>query len=158
MESLRKAGCEYMSARRGTPKNRGGCGRVGSVHLAERPRRWHSKRVVDASPLSGEFLTVPDLVELFDISPGKVHRLIEERHLAAVRIDGVLRVPAEFVRDAEPLPALRGTLIVLADAGFSEEEQVEWLLSENEELRARPIDVLLSGSKSAVRRAAQSLF
>lgn len=147
-----------MSARRGTPKNRGRCGRVGSVNLAERPRRWHSGRVVDASPLSGEFLTVPDLVELFDISPGKVHRLIEERHLAAVRIDGVLRVPAEFVRDVEPLPALRGTLIVLADAGFSEEEQVEWLLSENEELRARPIDVLLSGSKSAVRRAAQSLF
>lgn len=147
-----------MSARRGTPKNRGRCGRVGSVRLAERPRRWHSGRVVDASPFSGEFLTVPDLVELFDISPGKVHRLIEERHLAAVRIDGVLRVPAEFVRDAEPLPALRGTLIVLADAGFSEEEQVEWLLSENEELRARPIDVLLSGSKSAVRRAAQSLF
>ena len=147
-----------MSARRGTPKNRGRGGRVGSVRLAERPRRWHSGRVVDASPLSGEFLTVPDLVELFDISPGKVHRLIEDRHLAAIRIDGVLRVPAEFVRDAEPLPALRGTLIVLADAGFSEEEQVEWLLSENEELRARPIDVLLSGSKSAVRRAAQSLF
>lgn len=113
--------------------------------------------MVDALPFDGEFLTIPDLVEMLGISPGKVHRLIEERHLAAVRVDGVVRVPAEFLRDDEPLPALRGTLILLADAGYSDEETVAWLLGDNDELGRRPIEVLRAGNKSAVRRAAQSL-
>ncbi|WP_024355682.1 Rv2175c family DNA-binding protein [Leucobacter chironomi] len=103
------------------------------------------------------FLTMPDLVEIFDLAPGKIHRLIEDHHLAAVRIDGVLSVPAEFVQDGHPLPPLRGTILVLRDAGFSNEETVAWLLSPNEELGERPIDSLLAGRKSAVRRATQAL-
>ncbi|UOQ58342.1 Rv2175c family DNA-binding protein [Leucobacter allii] len=104
-----------------------------------------------------EFLTIPELVERFELTPGKIHRLIEDRHLAAVRVDGVLRVPAEFVLDDHPLPPLRGTLLVLLDAGFSEEEAVAWLLAENEELGERPVAALRAGRKSAVRRATQSL-
>ncbi len=100
---------------------------------------------------------MPDLVEIFDLAPGKIHRLIEDHHLAAVRIDGVLSVPAEFVQDGHPLPPLRGTILVLRDAGFSNEETVAWLLSPNEELGERPIDSLLAGRKSAVRRATQAL-
>ena len=103
------------------------------------------------------FLTVPELVELFGLTPGKIHRLIEDHHLAAVRVDGVLRVPAEFVQDDHPLPPLRGTVLVLLDAGFSNEEAVAWLLAPNDELGERPIDSLRAGRKSAVRRATQSL-
>lgn len=103
------------------------------------------------------FLTVPELVELFDLTPGKIHRLIEDHHLAAVRVDGVLRVPAEFVQDGHPLPPLRGTILVLLDAGFSNDEAVSWLLSVNDELGERPIDALRAGRKSAVRRATQAL-
>ena len=104
-----------------------------------------------------EYLTIPDLVELLEMSQSKVRRLIEDHHLAAVRVDGVLRVPSEFVRDNEPLPSLRGTLMALIDAGFSEEESVAWLLQTNEELGQRPIAALRAGNKSAVRRATQSL-
>lgn len=104
-----------------------------------------------------QFLTVPDLVELFGASPGKIHRLIEEHHLAEVRIDGVRKVPAEFVLDGAPLSSLRGTLLTLLDAGFSEEEAVAWLLAENEELGERPVEALRAGRKSGVRRATQGL-
>ncbi|WP_449277165.1 Rv2175c family DNA-binding protein [Leucobacter sp. GX24907] len=103
------------------------------------------------------FLTVPDLVELLGVSPGKIHRLIEERHVAEVRIDGVRKIPAEFVKDGEPLPSLRGTLLTLLDAGFAEEEAVAWLLADNDELGERPIDALRAGRKSGVRRATQGL-
>ncbi|MBL3687261.1 DNA-binding protein [Leucobacter zeae] len=102
-------------------------------------------------------LTIPDLVERFQLPPGKLHRLIEDHHLAAVRIDGVVQVPAMFVQDDHPLPPLRGTLLVLLDAGFSNDEAVSWLLSDNDELGERPIDSLVAGRKSAVRRATQSL-
>nr|WP_237465487.1 Rv2175c family DNA-binding protein [Leucobacter luti] len=97
------------------------------------------------------------MVELFALTPGKIRRLIEDHQLAAVRVDGVLCVPTEFVQDDHPLPPLRGTLLVLLDAGFSDDEAVEWLMTENEELGERPIDSLLAGRKSAVRRATQAL-
>ncbi|WP_442918777.1 Rv2175c family DNA-binding protein [Leucobacter sp. USHLN153] len=102
-------------------------------------------------------LRIPDLVERLGVTPGRLHRLIEDRHLASVRIDGIVQVPAEFLQGDEPLPPLRGTLLVLQDAGFSQEEAVIWLLSENEELGERPIDSLQAGRKSAVRRATQAL-
>ena len=69
-----------------------------------------------------EWLTVPDLVEILDLSPSRVRRLIDDHQLLAGRIDGVLKVPAIFLRDGEPLSELQGTVTVLSDAGFSDEE------------------------------------
>ena len=104
-----------------------------------------------------QYLTIPDLVERFGLPVGKIHRLIEDHHLAAIRVDGVLSVPAEFVQGDQPLAPLRGTLLVLLDAGFANDEAVAWLLAENDELGERPVDSLRAGRKSAVRRATQSL-
>ncbi|MCX7521499.1 Rv2175c family DNA-binding protein [Microbacterium sp. STN6] len=106
---------------------------------------------------SRTWLTVPDLVELLSLTPGRVRRLIEDRHLAGARIDGVLKVPADFVRDGQPLPELRGTLILLGDDGFSDEEAVAWLLEPEASLGVAPIDALRSGRKAEVRRVAQAL-
>lgn len=104
-----------------------------------------------------EYLTIPDLVELFGSSVGKVHRLIEDHYLAAVKIDGVTKVPAEFILDGDVLPSLRGTLLTLHDCGFTDAEAVRWLLEQNDELGERPISSLRDGRKSAVRRATQGL-
>lgn len=100
---------------------------------------------------------MPELVERLGRSPGKIHRLIEEHQLAAVRIDGVLQVPEALLEDDEPLKPLRGTLLVLLDAGFSEDEAVTWLFADNPELGSTPVQALRDGRKSAVRRATQSL-
>ena len=103
------------------------------------------------------YLTVPELVERWQITPSRLRRMIDDHYLAAVRIDGVLRIPAEFVAGDEPLSSLRGTLLALHDAGFSGDEAVAWLLTENDELGERPIAALNAGRKSAVRRATQAL-
>jgi len=104
-----------------------------------------------------EWLTIPDLVEQLGLGVSRVRRLIEDRHLAAKRVDGVLKVPAVFLRDGEPLSELHGTLIVLADNGFDDEEAVDWLLSDDESLGTAPIDALRAGRKAEVRRVAQAL-
>lgn len=101
------------------------------------------------------YLTVPDLVEILDSTPGKIRRLIEDNALAAVRIDGVLQIPEAFVNNGAPVPSLRGTITLLQDLGFDNDEIVDWLLSDNDELGERPIDALRRGAKSTVRRAAQ---
>ena len=94
---------------------------------------------------------------MLNLSPGKVHRLIEDRHLLAVRRDRVLVVPEEFVQDGEPLTDLRGTLILLADDGFTDDEAMEWMLEVNELLGVSPIEALRAGRKAEVRRVAQAL-
>lgn len=103
------------------------------------------------------WLTIPDLVELLGIGVSKVRRLIEDRVLLASRVDGVWQVPEVFLRDGEPLPELKGTIIVLADSGFSDEEAMHWLLSEDDALGTTPIEALRTGRKAEVRRVAQAL-
>jgi len=104
-----------------------------------------------------EWVTLPDLAEKFAMPIGKVRRLIEERHLIALRIDGVPRVPAAFVEGSEPLADLRGTIILLGDNGFSDDEAVDWLLSDEESLGTTPVAALRAGRKAEVRRVAQAL-
>lgn len=104
-----------------------------------------------------QYLTIPDLVDLFGSTPSKIRRLIEDNYLAAIRIDGVLQIPVDFIDGREPLPSLRGTLLALHDAGFNNDEAVAWLFADNDELGKSPIKTLKSGNKSAVRRATQGL-
>jgi len=110
-----------------------------------------------ASAIERTWLTVPDLVDILGVSAGRVRRLIEDRHLLAVRVDGVLRVPEDFIRDGEPLSELRGTLFVLGDDGFNDDEAMQWLLEIDDALGAAPIDALRAGRKAEVRRIAQAL-
>jgi len=111
-----------------------------------------------ASPAAGTtWLTVPEIVEILGLPLGKVRRLLEERILLGTRVDGVLKVPSEFIVDGEPLGDLRGTLVVLTDAGFSDDECMNWLLNEEDSLGTTPVAALRAGRKAEVRRVAQAL-
>lgn len=103
------------------------------------------------------WLTVPDLVEILGIGVSKVRRLIEDRTLLAAKVDGVWKVPESFLRDGEPLPELKGTIIVLADSGFNDEQAMHWMLNPEDSLGTTPIDALRAGRKAEVRRIAQAL-
>jgi hypothetical protein len=124
--------------------------------LVNRALAWEACGVTEQAP-AREWLTIPDLVDALGVSVSRVRRLIEDKHLAAKRIDGVLKVPADFLREGEPLSELRGTLIVLADAGFDDDEAVDWLIDADETLGVAPIDALRAGRKAEVRRVAQAL-
>jgi hypothetical protein len=102
-------------------------------------------------------MTVPELVDALGITQSQVRRLIEDRALLASRVDGVLQVPADFIVDGEPLGDLRGTIVVLGDAGFSDDEAIHWLLNDEDSLGATPIAALRAGRKAEVRRVAQAL-
>ena len=136
--------------------------------------------VLDA--LVPDWLTLPDVSDRLGIDVGKVRRLLQEGRLVAVRRGDpeVLSVPADFfvpVHLANPaaptapvpsedggeggrwavLTALRGTLTVLSDAGFDASESIEWLFSTDDVLGRTPMEALRAGSKSEVRRRAQTL-
>lgn len=104
-----------------------------------------------------DWLTLPELVEVLGEPLGRVRRLLDEHHLIGSRRGGPFAVPSVFIVEGRPLASLRGTIIVLLDAGFSEDEAIDWLLEEDDSLGRAPIAALLAGHKSEVRRVARTL-
>lgn len=87
----------------------------------------------------------------------RVHQLIRERALIAVRRDGVLQIPAELVAGKLVIKNLPGVLTLLSDAGYNDEEALRWLYTPDESLPGSPA-VALNGSRATeVKRRAQAL-
>jgi hypothetical protein len=111
----------------------------------------------DATPIETEWLTLAELTEVLGEPLGRVRRLLDELQLVGSRRNGPLTVPAVFIQDGEPIGSLRGTLFVLHDAGFTDDEAIDWLLTSEESIGLPPIEALRAGRKSEVRRVAQAL-
>lgn len=109
--------------------------------------------------LVGDWLTIPDIAEMLDLKVTRVHNLISDRSLLAVRDPetNVRKVPALFMRENRVLESLKGTLTVLDDSGFTDEEAIVWLYTEDDSLPGRPIDALINGRKTEIRRRASAL-
>ncbi len=109
-------------------------------------------------------MTVPEYADALKVSISQVRELLRERHLVAARRgdNSALYLPAGQLITGEDGPevlsTVRGTIILLADAGLSDDEIAEWLVAENEELGESPLAALRSGKRAPVRRAAQTLF
>lgn len=113
----------------------------------------------DLDALVGEWLTLPDVAERLDIVVTRVHNLVKDRKLVAVRRGerAVRSVPALFLTGTGLVEPVHGTLVLLHDAGYTDEEALRWLFTEDESLPGRPIDALRDGRKTEVRRRAQAL-
>jgi hypothetical protein len=105
-----------------------------------------------------EVLPLPDVAARLGLPVTKVRQALRDGQLVAIRRDGVLSVPAEFLTsDGTIVKGLPGTLTVLADAGFAPEEMVRWLFTADESLPGRPIDQLRATGGREVKRRAQAL-
>lgn len=107
----------------------------------------------------GEWLDLPTVAERLDLKITRVHALINEGRLVALRVGEppVRKIPADFLDGDAPLDALHGTITLLRDSGFSDEELVIWLHTPDDSLPGTPMDALRSGKKTEVRRRAQAL-
>lgn len=106
-----------------------------------------------------EWLPLPDVAEKLDVSVTKVHALVKDGSLLAARVGerSIRAVPAEFFIEDHIVESLRGTISVLHDAGFDDEEAITWLFTPDESLPGRPIDALHEGRKTEIRRRAAAL-
>jgi hypothetical protein len=113
----------------------------------------------DIETLVGKWLTLPEVAEQLDVIVTRVHNMIKDRYLVDIRLGErkVRYVPAEFLSGQEVLKPLRGTIMVLEDAGFDEAGIIRWLFTEDDSLPGRPIDALHAGRKTEIRRRAQAL-
>jgi hypothetical protein len=109
--------------------------------------------------LVGDWVTVPDIAERWGWSLARVRQHLADRELLSWRIGErrVVSVPAKFLGDDGPRHELKGTFTVLADGGMNDEEILRWLFTPDATLPVdgAPIDALIAGHKTEVRRRAQ---
>ncbi|WP_240757367.1 Rv2175c family DNA-binding protein [Nakamurella flava] len=121
----------------------------------------HSPHGSDLTPVPGQprYLPLPKVAEQLGIIVTKVHQLVRDRSLLAVRRDGILVIPGEFVDPENPVGAVKGlpgTITVLTDAGYSDQEIIDWLFEADESLPGTPIQALRENRGREVHRRAQT--
>ncbi len=102
------------------------------------------------------WLTVPEAADLLGVGVNRVRQLVTDRQLLAVRRDGVLMVPADFVQDGRVLKGLPGVLTLLADARYGDDEAQRWLYTDDD-IPGSPVQALVEHRGTEVKRRAQAL-
>jgi hypothetical protein len=111
-----------------------------------------------ADGLVGDWLTIPEVVDRLGLQASRVRQLLRDRKLVAVqRPDGTLCVPAAFLDGDHILKGLHGTLTVLFDCGFDEQESLRWLFTADDSLPGTPIQAMTEHRGTEVNRRAQAL-
>jgi hypothetical protein len=111
-----------------------------------------------ADALVGKWLSLPEVAERLNIPSSRVKQLLRDRKLLAVtRPNGERAVPAAFLDGGQIVKGLCGTLTVLFDCGFDEEEALRWLFTADDTLPGTPIEALYKHRGTEVNRRAQAL-
>ncbi|MFC7216721.1 Rv2175c family DNA-binding protein [Streptomyces polyrhachis] len=105
------------------------------------------------------WLTLPDIAERFGVEVTRVRQYVKEGLIIAVRRgeNNALMVPADFIDEDRIVKGLSGTLTLLRDDGFSDEEALEWLFTPDDTLPGTPAQALLENRGTEVKRRAQAL-
>jgi hypothetical protein len=111
-----------------------------------------------ADALVTEWLSLPEVATRLDLPVSRVKQLLRDRKLLAVtRPGGDRAVPAAFLDGDQVVKGLSGTLTVLFDCGFADEEALRWLFTADATLPGTPIDALCAHRGTEVNRRAQAL-
>ncbi|EHR52002.1 hypothetical protein SacmaDRAFT_3791 [Saccharomonospora marina XMU15] len=103
-------------------------------------------------------LPAGEVAALLGQSPNKVRQMLRDGQLIAVRRNGELMIPADFVTETGVIKGLAGTITVLSDAGFTRTEMLRWLYSQDESLPGiTPINALRTSHGTEVKRRAQAM-
>jgi Rv2175c C-terminal domain of unknown function len=115
--------------------------------------------VTDADDLVPSWLTLPDLAERLGSDITRVRQLVRDQQVLAVRRgeNNVLMVPEAFVQDGQVLKGLPGTLTLLRDGRFTDDEALRWLFTPDDTLPGSPVEALVANRGTEVRRRAQAL-
>jgi hypothetical protein len=119
-------------------------------------RTWQGVVVTEPEEPAG-WLTLPEVAERLEVPVNRVHQMVRDRTLLAVRRDGTLRVPVELVANRTVLKHLPGVLTLLRDAGYSDEEALRWLYRPDDSLPGTAAEALGGDRATEVKRRAQAV-
>lgn len=104
-----------------------------------------------------EITPLPEVAKRFGLPVTRVHQMIRDGHLLAMRRDGELGVPEVFLTETAVVKGLGGTITLLRDNGYNEDEILRWLLTADDTLPGTPIEALRGDRGREVKRRAQAM-
>jgi hypothetical protein len=104
-----------------------------------------------------EWINLPDVADKLGVSISKVHQMIRDGALLAVRRDGIRVVPADLVANSTVLKHLPGVLTLLRDNGYNDEEALRWLYEPDVTVDGCAAKGLGGDRAREVKRRAQAL-
>jgi hypothetical protein len=116
-----------------------------------------SETSLDLPKAPSGWVTLPDVAERMDVPITRVHQMLKDGTLIAVRRDGVRYVPAELVAGRNVFKHLPGVLTLLKDAGYNDVEALRWLYTPDDSLPGTPAERLGTDGATEVKRRAQAL-
>lgn len=112
----------------------------------------------DGVPAGEKVVSLPDAAEKMGIVVTRVMDMLRNKQLAAVTVNGVRFIPEKlFNEDGELNKFVPGVLALLSDGGYSVEESLDYLFTEDESLPGRPVDALHGHLAREVMRRTQAM-
>jgi hypothetical protein len=102
-------------------------------------------------------LPVAEVAQLLRVPVSRVHQMVRDGHLLSLRRESGVVVPAEFLDGAVVVKGLPGTITVLRDGGYRDDDILRWLFAEDDSLPGAPIAMLRAGRHREVKRRAQAM-
>lgn len=102
-------------------------------------------------------LSLAEVAQRLSVSLSRVQQLVRDGQLLAVRRNGDIGVPADFLAGGSIVKGLPGTITLLRDGGYSDDDIVRWLFTEDPSLPGSPIAALRAGRHREVKRRAQAM-
>ncbi|WP_344413833.1 Rv2175c family DNA-binding protein [Pseudonocardia ailaonensis] len=102
-------------------------------------------------------LPTTEVAEILSIPRTRVHQLIKDGHLLSLRHEGTTCVPADFLDGDVVVKGLAGTITVLRDGGYADEDILRWLFEEDDSLPGTPIASMRAGRHREIKRRAQAM-
>jgi hypothetical protein len=102
-------------------------------------------------------LSIPEVAQRLGVPVSRVHQLVRDGHLLAIRRNGALAIPEEFLGDDTVVKGLAGTITVLRDGGYDDQEIVRWLFEDDPSLPGTPIEALRGNRGREIKRRAQAM-
>ena len=108
-----------------------------------------------------ETLPVAEVATLLNQPVSRVHQLVRDGQILSLRRDGEVVVPAAFLATdgerTDVVKGLPGTITVLRDGGYSDEDILRWLFTEDDSLPGSPMSFLTEGRHREIKRRAQAM-
>lgn len=114
----------------------------------------------DVLPASVPLLSLPDVAKNLGVVVTRVHQMLRDNQLLAVRRDGVVGIPEIFFDDTGAVvKSLPGLITVMRDAKYTDEEILEWIFTDDDTLPGKPVEALHGPlAREVLRRAAADPF
>lgn len=111
------------------------------------------------APLSDDVPTLPlaDVAARLSIPVSRVQQYVRDGQLLSLRRAGTVVVPADFLDGAAVVKGLPGTITVLRDGGYHDDEILRWLFAHDDSLPGTPVASLRAGRHREVKRRAQAM-